>query len=443
MPERTLERDRRPDRRRRPRWSCWSTATARRRGGDRRGRAAGQRPRQARRHAHVRQGRLPAGDRARPTAARSTSPPASTSRPTGATSAARGIKRRAPASRPTSAPRTTRRPQPRRGARHGAAHGRRPSAVSRRAGARRQRRRSGCWPSAGASSSPSRSSSAAAGSSSTARPRRAARAARAACARRAAAARPARKVVAVLGRPDVARDVIEALMLDRGLRRSFPAGVERAAPRRVERAPADARRRAATCATCRRSRSTRSTRPGLRRRDQRRGADGERAWRIWVHIADVSAYVRAGLGASTARPTAARPSVYVPGAVEPMLPEALSNGACSLVPGPGSPRRDRRARAATARDGARAAAFYRSLIRSDERLDYDAGRPHLRRRASAPRTPWARAAGRRARGGAALRARREPRAARWRSSPPSRSSASTAAATSPSAAGASRPSRTG
>ncbi len=26
-------------------------------------------------------------------------------------------------------------------------------------------------------------------------------------------------------------------------------------------------------------------------------------------------------------------SVYVPGAVEPMLPEALSSGACSLVPG--------------------------------------------------------------------------------------------------------------
>src|SRR4029078_10751380 len=37
------------------------------------------------------------------------------------------------------------------------------------------------------------------------------------------------KIARVLGRPDVARDVIEALMLDRGLRRSFPPGVERAA----------------------------------------------------------------------------------------------------------------------------------------------------------------------------------------------------------------------
>jgi len=31
------------------------------------------------------------------------------------------------------------------------------------------------------------------------------------------------RVVRELGRPDVARDVLEALMLDRGLRRSFPA----------------------------------------------------------------------------------------------------------------------------------------------------------------------------------------------------------------------------
>ncbi|HEX5910087.1 MAG TPA: hypothetical protein VFY44_06305, partial [Thermoleophilaceae bacterium] len=30
------------------------------------------------------------------------------------------------------------------------------------------------------------------------------------------------RVVRRLGRPDVARDVVEALMLDRGLRRSFP-----------------------------------------------------------------------------------------------------------------------------------------------------------------------------------------------------------------------------
>jgi ribonuclease R len=61
-------------------------------------------------------------------------------------------------------------------------------------------------------------------------------------------------------------------------------------------------------------------------------------------------------------------SVYVPGAVEPMLPQALSNRACSLVPG-----QDRLAvTTELVLDGAslRSTAFYRSVIRSDERLDY-------------------------------------------------------------------------
>jgi ribonuclease R len=62
-------------------------------------------------------------------------------------------------------------------------------------------------------------------------------------------------------------------------------------------------------------------------------------------------------------------SVYVPGAVEPMLPEVLSNGACSLVPG-----QERLAVTVEMElHGAEVTktAFHRSLIRSDERLDYD------------------------------------------------------------------------
>ena len=71
----------------------------------------------------------------------------------------------------------------------------------------------------------------------------------------------------------------------------------------------------------------------------------------------------------TARRAGARRACMSPGAVEPMLPHALSSDACSLVPG-----EDRAAvtvelelhGASVAR-----AAFYRSLIRSDVRLDYE------------------------------------------------------------------------
>jgi ribonuclease R len=94
----------------------------------------------------------------------------------------------------------------------------------------------------------------------------------------------------------------------------------------------------------------------------------DRSVRVWVHIADVSAYVSAG---SPVDLEARRrgTSVYVPGAVEPMLPPALSGDACSLVPGAA------RASVTVEMDlrGARVlrTAFYRSLIRSDARLEYE------------------------------------------------------------------------
>ena len=46
--------------------------------------------------------------------------------------------------------------------------------------------------------------------------------------------------------------------------------------------------------------------------------------RLWVHIADVTAYLRPG-GALEREACRRATSVYVPGAVEPMLPEVLSN----------------------------------------------------------------------------------------------------------------------
>jgi len=91
--------------------------------------------------------------------------------------------------------------------------------------------------------------------------------------------------------------------------------------------------------------------------------------RVWIHIADVAAHVKPG---SLLDQEARRRgnSTYVPGAVEPMLPHALSSGACSLAPGV-----ERLAVTTEVELDAgmrpRRAHFYRSRIRSDVRLDYD------------------------------------------------------------------------
>jgi ribonuclease R len=166
------------------------------------------------------------------------------------------------------------------------------------------------------------------------------------------------KVLRKIGRPDVARDVVEALMYDRGLRRRFDPVVEREARASAESPPEFPRRDL-------RSLTTFTIDPPTAKDfdDAISASEG----RVWVHIADVSAHVR--LGSHVDREAYRRAtSVYVPGAVEPMLPEALSNVACSLVPGEDRP-------AVTVEmefEGAtmRKASFYRSLIRSDKRLSY-------------------------------------------------------------------------
>ena len=96
--------------------------------------------------------------------------------------------------------------------------------------------------------------------------------------------------------------------------------------------------------------------------------EGEGA-RVWIHIADVAAHVRPGSPLDLEARRRAN-STYVPGAVEPMLPHALSSEACSLAP-----EVERLAVTAEIELGAdarpRATRFYRSRIRSDARLDYD------------------------------------------------------------------------
>jgi ribonuclease R len=91
--------------------------------------------------------------------------------------------------------------------------------------------------------------------------------------------------------------------------------------------------------------------------------------RVWIHIADVAAHVRPGSPLDVEARRRAN-STYVPGAVEPMLPHALSSDACSLAPGV-----ERLAVTAEIELGPgaepRSARFYRSRIRSDARLDYE------------------------------------------------------------------------
>jgi ribonuclease R len=196
------------------------------------------------------------------------------------------------------------------------------------------------------------------------------------------------RVVRKLGRPDVARDVIEGLLLDRGLSRGFDAELERearAAGERVKREGGERRDLRALPTFTIDPISARdfddaiSAEPiagnaGVGSGDgagdlTREGARaGEGGIRIWVHIADVTAHVPEGspLDREARRRST---SVYAPGAVEPMLPHALSSDACSLMPGVD--------RAAVTVEmefrGAviERAAFYRSVIRSDERLDYE------------------------------------------------------------------------
>jgi ribonuclease R len=91
-------------------------------------------------------------------------------------------------------------------------------------------------------------------------------------------------------------------------------------------------------------------------------------WRLIVAIADVASYVEPG-GALDREAQHRGTSVYFPNRVLPMLPEALSNGLCSL-----NPRVDRLSMACEMRvtpDGkVSRAQFYEAVIRSAARLTY-------------------------------------------------------------------------
>ena len=92
-------------------------------------------------------------------------------------------------------------------------------------------------------------------------------------------------------------------------------------------------------------------------------------YRLGVHIADVSWYVRPG-SAVDAEARLRATSVYLVDRVVPMIPEALSNGVCSLAPG-----EDRRCLTVDAvldeAGDVLSCSFYPAVMRSCARLDYD------------------------------------------------------------------------
>ena len=167
------------------------------------------------------------------------------------------------------------------------------------------------------------------------------------------------RVIRPLGDPEVARDVMEAIMVDQGLWRSFPRAAEEDAgrpPIQPDRVDLTA---LPTLTIDPETAADFDDAISARREDDR--------IRLWVHIADVTAHVRPG-GPLDGEAYRRGTSVYVPGAVEPMLPHALSSDACSLVP-----HQDRPAVTVELEmdaDRVVSAAFHRSVIRSDVRLDY-------------------------------------------------------------------------
>ncbi len=90
---------------------------------------------------------------------------------------------------------------------------------------------------------------------------------------------------------------------------------------------------------------------------------------VYVHIADVSYFVREGTALDKEALRRGN-SVYVATGVEPMLPPQLSSGVCSLRPGESRKavtvemELDDQGRVLQTR-------FYRSLVRSDKRMDYE------------------------------------------------------------------------
>jgi ribonuclease R len=173
-------------------------------------------------------------------------------------------------------------------------------------------------------------------------------------------------------RTETARDAIGRLMGEAGLARKFDPTIEREARKAAERAweanGSEQRRDLRDLPTFTVDPATARDFDDAISAERVEADPAHPTVRVWVHIADVAAHVPLDSPLDLEARRRAT-SVYLPGTVEPMLPHALSSDACSLAP-------EVERLAVTVElllRGAEvaSASFYRSVVRSDMRLDYE------------------------------------------------------------------------
>ena len=172
------------------------------------------------------------------------------------------------------------------------------------------------------------------------------------------------EVTRVLGPPDDPRNVYEALFASIDTSRGFSQKVEEEAVAAARRAP-DEREDLRRLATV--------TIDGADAKDFDDAISVERTedggYRVWVHIADVTHYVRPGSRLDREARRRGN-SVYLPGTVAPMLPAQLSEEVCSLRPGEEKATVTVEMEVSPSGEVEKSRAF-RSLTVSDARLTYD------------------------------------------------------------------------
>jgi ribonuclease R len=141
---------------------------------------------------------------------------------------------------------------------------------------------------------------------------------------------PVGKITEILGQSGAPGMATEIAIRSHGLPHEWPEGVEEAAEAFGESVPGEMKEgrkdlRDLPLVTIDGA-DARDFDDAVFARKQKKG------WRLIVAIAEVSAYVEPGSLLDT-EATNRSTSVYFPGRVIPMLPEALSNGLCSLKPG--------------------------------------------------------------------------------------------------------------